>query len=238
MGFCPAVTPAAAAGEGHNGRHSPGWAMVASVVFHAAALAGLYCLGRTVPPLAVETVDILVLSAVPPAPSVSAAPAEEPPAREKPSIEERRPAPARPPAVKPVRAKPRDRPVPDQPSAELPAPAPAPTEPAPPVMAPPPVEAAVTSDFANLIFERIARIARRSYPDSAILRHQQGKVTYHLTLDRDGDLLDHRIEPSGIDSLDRAAEQALLAAAPFPKPPDLNARSYRISGAIDYRLEK
>ena len=38
------------------------------------------------------------------------------------------------------------------------------------------------------------------------------------------------------DADDAAAEEALKAAAPFPKLPDLGAASYRLAGAIVYRL--
>jgi len=62
-------------------------------------------------------------------------------------------------------------------------------------------------------------------------------VGYHLVLSSTGELLDHRIDPSGIASLDRAAEQAVMTAAPFPQPPDMNATTFRLSGTIIYRLE-
>lgn len=218
------------------------WATLGSLLLHGAALGLLTWLSLFVPAPPVKEIplDFVVLAPAPVAPAAPAPPVEEPP----PAVEEPV-ATARPPPPPPPKRREKTVPwkmpavsgLPEAPPAvaqtgEVP-PAIVPL----PVEAPPPPPAAVTSDFANLVFDRISRIARRSYPDAARLRHQEGKVVYHLVISPDGGLMDHSIDSSGIDSLDRAAEQAILAAAPFPKPPDLNAATYRMSGAIVYRLE-
>ena len=237
MGFHPTVTAGAAVLGARP------WATLASLMLHGAILGLLAWAGHFVapPPLTEVPLDFIVLAPAPAVPAAPAPPEEEPPPsvaepvaiakppppparhREKPVLLQKKPVVSGNPEVPPAVAQ----------AGEAPPPASVP----PPVEAPPPPPAALTSDFANLVFDRISRIARRGYPEAARLRHQQGKVVYHLVISRDGELVDHSIESSGVDSLDRAAEQAILAAAPFPKPPDLNAATYRLSGAIVYRLE-
>lgn len=224
------------------------WATLGSVLLHTTVIGALYWLSLSPPPPPVTelVVDLIALAPAPPA-----APASPPPPLEVPLPPAAAPvAVAKP--VPPPKAEPKPRPkaVPAAPSStatsvQAPdeAPATGDTRPATPAAAPPaaatepPPPAAVSTDFANLVFDRINRIARRNYPEAAILRHQQGKVVYHLLVGPTGELLEHGIEPSGIETLDRAAEQAITAAAPFPKPPDLGAKAYRLGGAIVYRLE-
>ena len=234
------------------------WATLGSILLHASAIGALYWIGLfPVRPLVEESsIDFVVLAPEPPAPTAISAPPEpsEPPpvpSESAPMASEPplppvpdQPAPvAKPPPTKAAKPQARDKPRPPPSVSPPPIIRDSGVEPSPPVEAPPPVApappqpAAVTSEFANLVFERINRIARRTYPETAILRRQQGKVTYHLVIGRDGELLDHSIDPSGIGGLDRAAEQALTAAAPFPKPPDMDAKTYRMSGVIYYHLE-
>jgi periplasmic protein TonB len=94
----------------------------------------------------------------------------------------------------------------------------------------------IPSDYVAKIFERINRYAEDSYPRAARLRHEEGRVAYKLTLDAEGHLVHLDITPSGSDLLDAAAREAIKAAAPFPKPPDLGANAYRLAGAIVYQL--
>lgn len=115
--------------------------------------------------------------------------------------------------------------------------------PAPPVAAatPAPKPAAVQpdgvpSDYVNEVFARINKIAAGRYPKAAQMRRQEGRVTYRLTLNPQGELIDYKIKSSGIESLDQAAEEALRAAAPFPKLPALGASSYQLTGAITFKI--
>lgn len=224
------------------------WAALGSLVLHLGAIGALCWLSLSPPPPSVAelVVDLVALTPAPPAaPASPAPPQEEPPPPAAAPVAVAKPVP--PPKAEP---KPRPKAAPAAPSSSAasvqpPAAAPAAgdTRPATPAASPPaaaiepPPPAAVGTDFANLVFDRINRIARRNYPEAAILRHQQGKVVYHLLIGPAGELLEHGIEPSGIETLDRAAEQAITAAAPFPKPPDLGAKAYRLGGAIVYRLE-
>ncbi|ENO89428.1 TonB family protein, partial [Thauera linaloolentis] len=115
---------------------------------------------------------------------------------------------------------------------------PAPPQPAPAAPARP-AQAngdAIPSDYVNQVYARINRIAAGRYPKAAALRRQEGRIGYTLQLAPSGQLIDFQLEPSGIEALDRAAAEALRAAAPFPPLPDLGAGSYRLSGAIVYRL--
>ncbi|MDP2024918.1 TonB family protein [Sulfuriferula sp.] len=117
--------------------------------------------------------------------------------------------------------------------------------PAPPVAAATPVPTpkpaavqpdGVPSDYVNEVFARINKIAAGRYPKAAQMRRQEGRVTYRLTLNPQGELIDYKIKSSGIESLDQAAEEALRAAAPFPKLPALGASSYQLTGAITFKI--
>lgn len=113
--------------------------------------------------------------------------------------------------------------------------------PVPPVAAAPPKPAAdqpdgVPSDYVNQVFARINKIAAGRYPKAAQMRRQEGRVTYRLTLNPQGELIDYKIKSSGIEALDQAAEEALRAAAPFPKLPALGASSYQLTGAITFKI--
>ncbi|WP_085316066.1 TonB family protein [Derxia lacustris] len=150
------------------------------------------------------------------------------------------PAPAVAPSVVPSPAPVAATPAPPEP-APAPAPVAAPASPAPPAPAaahpgPPNSPDAIPTDYANQVFARINRIASGRYPKAAMLRRQEGRIGYRLTLAPDGTLLGYELDKCGIEALDNAAEDALKAAAPFPKLPDLGAASYRLAGAIVYRL--
>ncbi|KAF0812645.1 hypothetical protein IGB42_02937 [Andreprevotia sp. IGB-42] len=94
----------------------------------------------------------------------------------------------------------------------------------------------IPTDYVNKVFARINRIAAGRYPKSAMLKGQEGRVAYRLVLNPQGELLSYDIDTSGIEALDKAAEEALKAASPFPKLPDLGGSSYKLSGAIVYKL--
>ncbi|PUA19649.1 TonB family protein [Glaciimonas sp. PCH181] len=112
----------------------------------------------------------------------------------------------------------------------------APTPPAPP--APPASKVISTegipSDYVNQIYTRINR--RAEYPRVAKMRHEEGRVGYKLTLSPQGALLKFDIQSSGSEALDEAARDAIKAAAPFPKLPDLGGSTYLLSGAIVFKI--
>ncbi|WP_323120207.1 TonB family protein [Burkholderia alba] len=96
--------------------------------------------------------------------------------------------------------------------------------------------AAIPSDYVTKVFDRINRYAADSYPRAARLRREEGRIAYRLTLDPDGRVQRVDITSSGNDDLDAAARDAIRAAAPFPKPPDLGASAYQLAGTIVYQL--
>lgn len=150
-------------------------------------------------------------------------------------------------APTPVRQAPAPRPaVVTQPTTPTPVAAtetaPEPTPPAPPA---PPVAAAphavgmsgIPTDYVNEVYQRINGAASGNYPRAARSMHIEGQVKYTLTLKPDGSLVNCHIQSSGQSVLDAAAEQAVRAAAPFPKLPDLGGTSYELTGVIGYQLD-
>ncbi|WP_175038455.1 TonB family protein, partial [Burkholderia stagnalis] len=95
----------------------------------------------------------------------------------------------------------------------------------------------IPSDYVRQVFERINRSAIDRYPRLARLKHLDGRVGYRLVLAPDGTLVRCDIQTSGEDTLDAAALDAIRAAAPFPKLPDLGGSSYVLKGAILYQSE-
>lgn len=92
----------------------------------------------------------------------------------------------------------------------------------------------IPSDYVNQIYSRINR--RAEYPRVAKMRHEEGRVGYKLTLNPQGALLKFDIQSSGSEALDEAARDAIKAAAPFPKLPDLGGSTYLLSGAIVFKI--
>jgi protein TonB len=105
-----------------------------------------------------------------------------------------------------------------------------------PVATTPPPPKAIPTDYAARIFQRISTAAANSYPRAAVLKGLEGSVSYQVTMDASGALKDFKVEPSGIESFDKAAGDAIQKSSPFPMPPDLGASSYKLSGIITYRL--
>lgn len=247
----PAPSAAAAAAEPAPRRLErlltlPRLGTLASLLIHGATLALVYHWYASRPPLPPEEKPIeLVLAPPPPRELV---PPPPPPKAETPPPPKA--APPRPQVAAPPKAV---APPPPNAFAEAPAtPAPpvaeaAPAErsapPAPPQPAPAaparPAQAsanAIPSDYVNQVYARINRIAAGRYPKAAALRRQEGRIGYTLQLNPQGGLIGFELEPSGIEALDQAAAEALRAAAPFPPLPELGGGSYRLSGAIVYRL--
>jgi periplasmic protein TonB len=186
----------------------------------------------------------------PPPPQVAEKPPEpppekplEPPSPPSPAAEQPPPPPPPSPVAEPL-------PEPPPPVAEAPPPKPEPKpQPVKPVEKPP-VQAAkpkprtravhkagaIASDYANKVYQRINRIAASSFPRGA-LTQKSVRVGYVIVIGASGQLISRSISSSGVAALDRAVSDALARSAPFPMPPNLGAQSYRISGAIVYRVE-
>jgi protein TonB len=64
-------------------------------------------------------------------------------------------------------------------------------------------------------------------------RMRQCTVAYELVVDRQGKVVDYKIESCNDRTLDAAAEAAILAAQPYPPAPD-GAERYRIYASINF----
>ena len=75
-----------------------------------------------------------------------------------------------------------------------------------------------SKDYYGMIRMKIEQY--KQYPQSAKMRHQQGRVTVSFIIDQQGRLSELRIvNGSRFKVLDRAALEAVRASAPFSKPP-------------------
>ena len=127
-----------------------------------------------------------------------------------------------------------------EPVKEAPPPPPPPPPPAPrprPQTAAKPTPKAIPSNYTNQVFQRINRVASGNYPRSALAAHQSARVGYVIVIGQSGELISRSISPSGNSALDQSVLETLARSAPFPAPPNLGARSYKISGAIVFRIE-
>ncbi|MEF3088575.1 energy transducer TonB [Raoultella scottii] len=77
----------------------------------------------------------------------------------------------------------------------------------------------MSSDWSGQLLAHLSRFKR--YPAVALRQQRQGVVYISITLDRQGNVLAAKLlRSSGVDSLDREAEQLAKRAAPLPPPPD------------------
>ncbi|MGZ2749365.1 TonB family protein [Burkholderia stagnalis] len=230
----------------------------ASVALHALALAALVAWSTHAPdkPPTERTIELVLTQAVPepaqprplqpkvqPAPPLRravAAPPETHAARAPaptPTPRAAAPAETAPRPVQPAPAAPAAEPAPSAaPAAQADAPA-RPAAPGTPAPARVIGQEGIPSDYVRQVFERINRSAIDRYPRLARLKHLDGRVGYRLVLAPDGTLVRCDIQTSGEDTLDAAALDAIRAAAPFPKLPDLGGSSYVLKGAIVYQSE-
>jgi protein TonB len=249
------MTPALAnlGSSGAGGASSPlAWALAASVAFHVAVIAGLPDLWTYSPTRATALLNARLEPGTP-ASGAHAVPAAEPEARA-------RPATARTP--EPARAKPTPRADRREPASAI-APETLETAPAP---ARPPEQAALTPaasaagasghgeptlaprpgddalDLGSLAQYRLALIGaakrHRLYPESAVERGWQGRVTVRLAFDADGSIAAALVRrSSGYGALDQQAVEMLRkAAALTPLPPALRSREFSVDVPVLFEL--
>jgi len=95
----------------------------------------------------------------------------------------------------------------------------------------------VSVSYLDLLKARIFLVWK--YPDDAIQKGQQGKVSVSFVLSSSGELVDIGIlKSSGSYSLDTAAMAAIEQASPFgPLPSDVSSKPLRITGHFSYVLD-
>lgn len=220
------LSPVAAAVLGLDARRQPYALILSGIGIYSAALVALLTFNFEAPPITLEApVEVVYEDPVPEEP-------EQPPAPPEPEVAPEPPPPE--PAAEP------------EPVKEEPPPPPKPVEPPPPPKQQPkpkprPATAqtpgAVPSDYANKVYQRINRVASSGFPKSALSRGQSVRISYVIVIGAGGELVSKSVVNSGNAALDRAVSEALARSAPFPAPPSLGAKSYRIAGAIVYRSQ-
>ncbi|WP_245269155.1 TonB family protein [Rhodomicrobium udaipurense] len=196
---------------------------MSGIGIYSAALFALLTFNFEAPPITLEApVEVVYEDPVPEEPEQPPAPPEPEVAPEPPPPEptaEPEPVKEEPPPPKPVEPPPKQQPKPK------PRPATAQTP------------GAVPSDYANKVYQRINRVAGSGFPKSALSRGQSVRISYVIVIGAGGELVSKSVVNSGNAALDRAVSEALARSAPFPAPPSLGAKSYRIAGAIVYRFQ-
>jgi len=210
-------------------KREPYFLILAGVGIYAAALVAVLTIKLESPPLTLEAPVEVVYEdpvpdepeqpPVPPEPEVAPEPPPEPTAEAEkvaepePVKEVTPPKPVQPPQPE----KPQPKPKPKAATAQTPG--------------------AVPSDYANKVYQRINRVAGSGFPRSALSRGQSLRIGYVIVIGSGGELISKTVSRSGNAALDQAVSDALARSAPFPTPPALGAKSYRLSGAIVYRLQ-
>jgi protein TonB len=159
-----------------------------------------------------------------------------------------------PPPPPPVvhKPKPKPKPVERQPPVQTPAPTPQPTVappqtaavPAPPAAAPaaPAASAASAASARNSWQSQVvAWLARyKRYPRLAQEQRQTGTVQLRFTIDRNGQVLSHRIERgSGYQLLDDEVRELIQRAQPLPAPPaEVPGARIELVVPVDFSLRR
>ena len=95
----------------------------------------------------------------------------------------------------------------------------------------------VGTSYLDLLKARIFLVWK--YPDEAIQKGQEGKVSISFELNSNGELVDIGIlRSSGSSSLDTASTAAVKQASPFgPLPKDISDKPLKITGQFCYVLD-
>lgn len=103
---------------------------------------------------------------------------------------------------------------------------------------PPTLKTTPPAEYVNRIQSRILRV--KFYPYAAKSQGREGKVLIRMTLDRNGTVLNWRVENgSGSTILDNAATQMIQRASPFPAfPSDLSDATLEMVVPIEFSLQK
>jgi protein TonB len=234
---------------GAGGASSPiAWAVAASVMLHAAVLAGLPELWtRPSPAPATAPLNARLEPGLPAAPAAAPEPEVHPATERAP----RQPIARQPRADRAAAAVRRAMPSPSEPAAAPPSPA----EQAPlastasaaqgtgagePTLAPRPGDDAL--DLGSLAQFRLALFGAakryRLYPESAVERGWHGRVTVRLAFDADGAVAAALVRrSSGYGPLDeQAVEMLRKAAALTPLPPALRSREFSVDVPVLFEL--
>jgi protein TonB len=200
------------------------------------------------PAVAVEVItmptpepDLVTTTAPPPPPPEPELPEvfEEPPPLIESMVAETVAPPPPPPEVKPEPEKPKPRPKPVRMPKHKPVePAPTPPQeiaeftapPAPPTPAPRAPQTAMAAPAGRagpppsyLALLHLALERNKNYPAQARQRRQQGRAMLRFAIDRDGNVLNYKIEKSsGYELLDREVIEMIKRASPLPPmPPEM-----------------
>jgi protein TonB len=215
-------------------------ALAAVLVAHAAPLLVVaWWLGPILPTPPPEPA-ILIDMAPPAAPPLP--PSEQPPGPRQVRAEAARPvtpdtpAPPVASAIQPEVALPEPRPEPTRHPAAVPAPqtsAPA-SRPTPPAAS----SSAGTADWHGQVLASLDKVKR--YPAAAEIRRQQGVPYIRIAIDRQGRVLEARLErSSGISTLDREALELPRRAQPLPRPPaDIAGERIELVVPVEFYLRR
>jgi protein TonB len=77
-----------------------------------------------------------------------------------------------------------------------------------------------------------AVLSHKQQPTLAWDRRNTCVVNYAVTIARSGALAGLSIDPCGVPEINQAAQDAIRAAAPFPRPPDLGAATTTVHGTL------
>lgn len=208
-------------------------ALTLVIALHVGAVAATLSWASQQPPAAPPPAAMMVeLAPLPAAPPPQEKPAPKPPETPPPKP----PEPVKPRKVETPKPRPRPKPaeialpkpetIPELPppapapaaaSAPTPAPAPAPAAPAAGPLATNPASNALPS-WQGVLLAHLEKHKR--YPRAAQARRQQGVVYVAFAIDRQGNVLAHRLhQSSGYPALDQETLDLLQRAQPLPPPP-------------------